>query len=282
MLKKFFKYLVADFKRMLSDERGFTVTTALVTGALVGGGLSAGSGMYQAHQAGKAAKSQQQAWKEMSEPQKEYMRQMYPLQLKQMKAYLPYYEEQVAMERELLPYQREMVETYMPAYKKMFEGVEEYAAGEVQPWERRAVGVPYTEARTRLGERAAGAGTMRAGATQKLATLYDIAEAEALTQLPYRRKQQALEYRLRSLGYQPSAAAISTPGQIGVSIPSMPAQQQTQGQGINWGQIGQMIGMGLNIGGATPATSTALTSTTSGQYGLLNQASQVPFMMMQQ
>ena len=273
---------------------------AIGTGLAILGGaaLAGGAGMYSASQAKKSAESQaesqQQAWKDMSAPQQAYQREMYPMQLEQMQAYLPFYKEQVAQQQEMLPYQKEMIEAYMPYYQKqiglgtdvmgaqqarlpfqqkMFEeqyvpayagaygDIAKYAAEGVQPWEKQAVSLPFTQARTQLGERAAGAGTLRAGATQKLATLYDIAEAEALTKLPYQRKQQAMEYQLRSLGFSPSAPSgvsvgaptmqgVSSPAQIGVgSIGQMPMGSQYQPQQMDYSQMGRLFGQMGSMGG---------------------------------
>ena len=234
--------------------------------ALIGSGIAAVGGAYQSHQARKAAGSQQQAWQEMNAPQQEYMRQMYPMQLEQMQSYLPYYQAQVEQQQQLLdpqtqlalaqmtqqqqmlPYQgRMMEEMYFPMMQQAYGGIQEYGAEGVQPWEQQAISQPFQAARTRAGERAAGAGTLRAGATQKLASLYDIAEAEALTQLPYQRKQQALQQQMQFLGYQPQASFVMTPGgvsgpgQIGVQMTPQP--QGYQPQGIDFGQIGSMMGM---------------------------------------
>ena len=266
----------------------------LGTAALIGGLAAGGGAMYSAHQQKKSAESQQEAWKDMSEPQQAYMRKMYPLQLEQMQAYLPFYKEQIAQQQELLPYQKEMIEGYMPYYQKqlglgmdamgvqqarlpfqqkMFEeqyypaytgaygDIAKYAAEGVQPWEKQAISLPFEQGRTRLGERAAGAGTLRAGATQKLATLYDIAESEALVKLPYQRKERAMEYQLRSLGFQPSAPTgmnvgaptmqgAAVPGQIGVGgIGQMP--QGYQPQQMDYAGMGQLFGM-MGQGQAMP------------------------------
>jgi len=221
-------------------------------GAIIGAAaISAGAGAYQAHRAEKAAKSQQQTWKEMTEPQKEYMRQMYPLQLEMAREYVPYYKEQIAEARKILPYTSKIFEElYYPSYEKLFKDVEEYASAGIQPWERRAISIPYQRARTKLGERAASKGMLRSGVIDKLASLYDIAEAEALATLPYQRKKEAMEYQMRTLGYQPSTPQPARPTQIGVSIPSMPAQYQPEG--VDWSSLGRLMGYGLsNIGSST-------------------------------
>ena len=233
---------------------GVIGTTAAIVGGVLGAGAIAAGAMQSreaTQQAQQQADIQQEQWQQMSEPQKEYMRQMYPLQLEMMQEYVPYYKDVLTAQKELLPYsQKALTEQYYPMYGKTYEDILAYGAEGAQPWEREAISVPFGQARTQLGERAAGAGTLRAGATQKLATLYDIAEAEALTQLPYQRKQEALAKQMQFLGYTPTTPAVTTPGQIGVSIPAQPAPYQPPTpEGMDWGSIGKLIGMGLSLGG---------------------------------
>ena len=269
-----FRWILSNDKKYLFAKHNSSIRADL-SGNIYGGGMetvaaiaaiaSAGTGMYSAYQASKAAKSQQSAWESMAEPQKEYMRQMYPMQLEMMQEYLPYYKDVLGAQKELLPYsQKALMEQYYPMYGKTYEDVLAYGAEGVQPWEKQAISVPFAETRTRLGERAAGAGTLRAGPTQKLATLYDIAEAEALTRLPYERKQQALEQQFKFLGYTPTTPSVSAPGEIGVSIPAQPAPYQAEP--IDWGSIGDMIGYGG--GGTTPSIPTGATSYGGGSWGM--------------
>lgn len=296
-------------------RRGSWIAVAIGGGALIAGGAS----MYSSSQASKSAEAQQEAWRDFSDPQKDYMRQMYPLQLEQMQAYLPFYKEQIAQQQEMLPYGKEMIEAYMPYYQKqiglgmdvmgvqqaqlpfqqkMFEeqyvpaytgayaDIAKYAAEGVQPWEKQAISLPFGEARTRLGERAAGAGTLRAGATQKLATLYDIAEAEALVKLPYQRKERAMDYQLRSLGFAPSAPAgvnvgaptmggAATPAQIGIGgVGQQPAQYQPQQ--LDYASMGQMMGLMGQQPGLTQAGGTVSATAQPTTFGGYSTAGQFP------
>ena len=235
-------------------------------GALIGGGLSAISGMYGANQASKSASNQMDMWQQMNQPQMDYMKQLYPQLNEQMQAYTPYYQQQLAQQQQLmdpqtqlalgqiaeqqkmLPYANQMMEQmYMPMMQSAFQGIQDYGAQGVQPWEKQAISQPFQAARTKAGERAAGSGTLRSGPTQKLAALYDSAEAQALTQLPYQRQQQNLQNQMGFLGYTPQAPNVSAPSAVNApqvassSVSAMP--QPYQPQQLDTSSLGMMMGM---------------------------------------
>jgi len=222
--------------------------------AVLGGAVGLGLGAWGSHQQSKAAKAARGDWYELYGPQFEFQREAFPLQLEMLREYVPYYKDVISTQKELLPLKKGMfTEQYLPNYQNLFSAIDEYAAGAVQPWEREAVSVPFSRARTRLGERAAGVNMLRSGAVQKLNTLYDIAEAEAMAKLPYQRREKAINLRMAATGYAPTTPAVGSPPTAKQQyIPQQPARYT--GTAINPSQLGFLLGsMGIGAPASLPA-----------------------------
>lgn len=195
--------------------------------------------------------------------------------------YSPYYEQALKAQQGLTAMQTGMLEKYMPQWETMLplsaEALQEtyypltkqtggvigdFLSGILGPGQRREITEPFGEARKAGAERAAGRGMLGAGPTQKLMTLYDIAEAEALGEAPRKRQEAVMPIASQFLGMMqrpPSLTQMPSAGYFGSSVagqpsvgqaytggwPTVPIPPTTQeiggagDVGVDWGGVGQ-------------------------------------------
>jgi len=194
--------------------------------------LSMWGGYSQAESAEDAANAKIAAWQQFSEPIMNYMNSMYPIQTKMAESYLPYYQQAL----DTATKQSQAQQNVMPLVSSFLT---ENLNAAVPQWQQSAISEPFQAARKALGERAAGAGTLRSGAVQDMASRYDIAEANALARLPFENKMNLLPY---AMNYIQSASTPTSVGTIGIGNVGQRPDEYVEN--LDFGSIGELIGLG--------------------------------------
>lgn len=262
-------------------------TAAILGAAAIGTAGAVGSSMYASSQQEKSQANALQAQQEANQPSLDYQQAMLPYQTEIMRDYtMPYIRETYPEERRLmteyqLPMQEEALkmgrDQYMPYAKEMGQYLQNRGFGSDVPQlptlddtgayqaARERLALPYEQARQKIGETAAGAGTLRGGPTQQMLSGVDLARLQGEEGLArdfavrqqeqeradmvwqYQAQQQQESARLREAG-----AFLGTQQAVPTAVPYMPQVSQTspgaypqmgqqQQPGTDWGAIGSNL-----------------------------------------